>query len=215
MDSRQSSWSRMYNYLSPTRSEYFRFYSSCKSNFRLGKDHFREMSFQLSNFKKNKKFYMYSYLIFFVTYYHVFMGLNFGKLVNCKTDPVKMWYPTLWKQKTTYNFYEFDNSFVSSFKKLIFWLKTSRLCLEATTFLDKKERIESMEHYNVIIIYSSREKPLYLLYYVSKKMFVVEVCKQYNVLAHFFHEKKRSNPFLCLGELEKFYWEVFQIFMSF
>jgi hypothetical protein len=39
----------------------------------------QEISFQLSNFKKNKKFYMSSYLIFAITYCHVFKGLNLGR----------------------------------------------------------------------------------------------------------------------------------------
>jgi hypothetical protein len=38
-----------------------------------------EISSQLSNFKKNKRFYMSSYLIFSITYCHVFKGLSIGK----------------------------------------------------------------------------------------------------------------------------------------
>jgi hypothetical protein len=98
-----------------------------------------ELSFQLSNFRKNKKFYMSSYLIFSITYCHVFKGLHLAKQVNCKIDPVQMWYPTLWKHKAMYHFYEVHNSFISSFKRLIFGPNTSRLSLEATSFLDKKE----------------------------------------------------------------------------
>jgi hypothetical protein len=94
-----------------------------------------ELSFQLSNFRKNKKFYMSSYLIFSITYCHVFKGLHLSKQVNCKIDPVQMWYPALWKQKAMYHFYEVHNAFISSFKKLIFGPNTSRLSLEATTFL--------------------------------------------------------------------------------
>jgi hypothetical protein len=43
-----------------------------------------EISFQLSNFKKNKKFYMSAYLIFSITYCHVFKGFHLAKQVNCK-----------------------------------------------------------------------------------------------------------------------------------
>jgi hypothetical protein len=49
-----------------------------------------------------------------------------------------------------------------------------------------------MENYSVIIIYCSREKPLYLSYYMSKKIFVVDVCNQYKFWAHFFHEKRNK-----------------------
>jgi hypothetical protein len=48
-----------------------------------------------------------------------------------------------------------------------------------------------MEHFSIIRIYCSRERPTYLPYYVSDKMFVVEVCKQYRFWAHFFHEKRK------------------------
>jgi hypothetical protein len=109
-----------------------------------------ELSFQLENFRKSKKFYMSSYLIFSITYCHVFKGLHLAKQVNCKIDPVHTWYPALWKQKAMYHFYEVHNSFVSSFKKLIFGPKTSRLSLEATTFLDKRGSFKAMEHFNII-----------------------------------------------------------------
>jgi hypothetical protein len=103
-----------------------------------------------------------------------------------------MWYPALWKQKAMYHFYEVHNAFISSFKKLIFGPKTSRLSLEATTFLDKRGSFEAMEHFSIIRIYCSHEKPSYLPYYVSDKIFVVEVCKQYRFWAHFFHEKRKK-----------------------
>jgi hypothetical protein len=103
-----------------------------------------------------------------------------------------MWYQALWKQKATYHFYEVYNAFVSSFKKLIFGPKTSRLSLEASTFLDKKGSIESMEHYSVVRIYCSRERPLYLPYYVPDKMFVIEVARQYRFWVHFFHDKRKK-----------------------
>jgi hypothetical protein len=119
-------------------------------------------------------------------------ALHLSKQVNSKIDPVQMWYPALWKQKAMYHFYEVHNAFISSFKKLIFGPKTSRLSLEATTFLDKRGSFEAMEHFNIIRIYCSHEKPSYLPYYVSDKMFVVEVCKQYRFWAHFFHEKRKK-----------------------
>jgi len=57
-----------------------------------------DLSFQLENFQKNKKFYMSSYFIFVVNYCHVFKGLPLAKKVNCKFDPMQMFYPGLWKQ---------------------------------------------------------------------------------------------------------------------
>jgi hypothetical protein len=151
-----------------------------------------QISSQLENFKENKRFYMYSYLIFSITYCHVFKGLSIEKRVDCKIDPIPMWYQALWRHRVTYHFYEVYNRFVSIFKKLIFGSKTSRLSLEASKFLDKRGSYEKMEHYNVIIIYCSHEKPLYLPYFVSDRMFVTEVAKQYRFWVHFFHEKKEK-----------------------
>jgi hypothetical protein len=71
-----------------------------------------------------------------------------------------------------YHFYEVHNAFIYVFKKLIFGPKTSRLSLEATTFLDKRGIFVAMEHFNIIRIFCSHEKPSYLLYYVSEKRFL-------------------------------------------
>ena len=103
-----------------------------------------------------------------------------------------MWYRTLWKQKVMYHFYEVHYAFVSSFKKLISRLSTPRLSLEETTFLDKNGTCGSMEHFRIIKIYYSRERPSYLPYYVSDKIFVVEMCRQCNFGAIFFHEKRKK-----------------------
>jgi hypothetical protein len=54
-----------------------------------------EISFQLSNFKKDKKFYMSAYLVFIIVYCHVFQGLHLSRKVDSKTDPVHTWYPSL------------------------------------------------------------------------------------------------------------------------
>jgi hypothetical protein len=56
-----------------------------------------------------------------------------------------------------YYFYEVYDSFVSSFKKLMYGNCTSRLSLGMATFLDKRGSFESNEHYNIIKVYFSRE----------------------------------------------------------
>jgi hypothetical protein len=73
-----------------------------------------------------------------------------------------------------YHFYEVYNSFVSPFKKLVFGSSTSILSLKVTTFMEKRGNFEAMEQFSVIRVYCSKEKPSYLPYYVSDKMFVVE-----------------------------------------
>jgi hypothetical protein len=93
-----------------------------KSIFDWGKLISIEIASQLSNFKKEKKFFMDSYLIFAITYCHIFKGLTIGKRVDCKIDPVTVWYQDLWRQKTSIYFYEAHNEFVTVFKKTSFLL---------------------------------------------------------------------------------------------
>jgi hypothetical protein len=98
-----------------------------QTNFDWGKIISTEISLQLSNFKDTKKFYMDSYLIFFITYCHIFKGFDIGKRVNCNVDPVTMLYQALWRKKVAHYFYEVYNEFVFIFKKLVFGGNTSRL----------------------------------------------------------------------------------------
>jgi hypothetical protein len=86
-----------------------------------------EISSQLTNLKGNKRFYMSSHLIFSITYCHVFKGLSIGRRVDCKIDPVPMWYQDLWRQRVTYNFYEVYNGFVQN---AMFERNSQKLILE-------------------------------------------------------------------------------------
>jgi hypothetical protein len=151
-----------------------------------------EVSAQLVNFKSEKKFYMGSYLIFAITYCHIFKILSIGKRVNCKVDPVTMSYQALWRQKVIHYLYEFYNDFVSAFKKLLFRENTSRLSLEASAFLDTKGILEKMDNYNIIKRLCSLEKPLFIPYYIRDKLFLIEVARQYKSWFHIFYEKKKK-----------------------
>jgi hypothetical protein len=63
--------------------------------FNWGKIISTEIYSQLSNFKDTKKLCMSYYLIFVITYCHIFKGLNIGKRVNCNVYLVTMWYQAL------------------------------------------------------------------------------------------------------------------------
>ena len=151
-----------------------------------------EISAQLMNFISEKKFYMASYLIFSIMHCHIFKGLSVRKRVNSKTDPVTMWYHALWRKKVNNCFYEVYNDFVSEFKKLLFREDTSRISLEESSFLDKKGIMEKMDNYNIMRIFSSDEKPIYLPYYVSNKLFIIEVARQHKLWFHSFYERMKK-----------------------
>jgi hypothetical protein len=83
----------------------------------------------------------------------------------------------LWRHKDPYNFYEVQNGSFSSFKKMIHSPATSRLSLEAASFLSKKGFFEAMEDFNFIRLYGFKGKPSLLPFYVSDRLFIIEVCK--------------------------------------
>jgi hypothetical protein len=128
-----------------------------------------ELSFRLSNFRKNNKFYMSSYIIFAITYCHVFKGCVYPNKSIIKLTLFRCGTPPYGNRRSCIIFMKFIMHFISVFKKLILGPKTSRLSLEVATFLDKRGSFEAMEHFNIIRIYCSREKPSYLLYYVLDK----------------------------------------------
>jgi hypothetical protein len=66
-----------------------------------------EISAQLMNFRREKKFYMESYLVFAITHCHFFKGLSIGKRVNSKIDPVTMCYQALSRHKAIHFFMNF------------------------------------------------------------------------------------------------------------
>jgi hypothetical protein len=151
-----------------------------------------EITSHLSNFKKNRIFGMSGYLVLVIIDGHEFQCLHLSKKFDLMTDLVYIWYPYLWKKRSMYHFYEVYNSFLYIFKRLIFRENTSRLSLEAASFLNERGEVEYGEDYNIIGIYYSRVAPIYLSFYVSDKMFLIEVCRQYKLWANLFAYRKKK-----------------------
>jgi hypothetical protein len=78
-------------------------------------------------------------------------------------------------KKVAYNFYVLHSVSISSFKRLIYGPSTSILSLEVSYFLARKGSFEAMKIFSIIRLYYSHEKPSFLPYYVSDKLFIVEV----------------------------------------
>jgi hypothetical protein len=76
-----------------------------------------------------------------------------------------------------HHFYELFCDFVSKFKKLLFWKDTSRLSLEETVFLKGKCVLEKMEDYNVIMVFCSIKKTIFIPYYIFDKKFIIEIAR--------------------------------------
>ena len=144
-----------------------------------------EFFFQLNNLKKNRKLYMNSYLIFAIAYGNVFEDLSREKHVDFKLETIYAWYLVPYRHKAQYNFYSIHNNSISEFKKLIFDNNTSRVSLEGTSFLFGKGSYEISKEFIVSILFGNKDNPFLLPLYVSDKLFVREMCKQYKTWAHF------------------------------
>jgi hypothetical protein len=144
---------------------------------------------------------MASYLIFAIAYGHVFEDLPREKHVDFKLEPVYAWYSILYRHKSQYSFYPVHNNFISEFKRLIFKQSTSRLSLEATSFLTGKGIYELSKEFIVIRIFGSKEKPFLLPFYTSDKLFVGEVCRQYKTGPISSMTKGKDSLYPCHGKL--------------
>jgi hypothetical protein len=148
-----------------------------------------EISSQLSQYKKDKKLLMSSYLDFAIAHCCRFPNLSICKKVNCEFDHVTFWYQDLWRHKGSLHFYEVFNDFFSVLKGLLFGKDTPRISAQASKFLDRKGTLEQMENYNVIGIFGSKENTSFIPCYISDRIFVTKFARQYNFWMHFFHEK--------------------------
>jgi hypothetical protein len=151
-----------------------------------------EIIAKLINFKFDKRFYMSSYFIFAITNCHTFEGLNIVRRIEIKVDPVTKWYQALWRQRVSHHFYEVYSYFVSKFKKFLFEEGTLQISLEEASFLKGKGFLKKMEDYNVIGVFFSFEKHIFLSYYVYDKLFIIEISRKYKFWFHTLSGKKKK-----------------------
>jgi hypothetical protein len=79
-----------------------------------------EIFSQLSQYKRDKRFFMDSYLVFTIVCFFQFPKFSICKRVNCELHPITFWYQSLWRHKDSFHFYDVYNDFVSVFKGLLF-----------------------------------------------------------------------------------------------
>ena len=151
-----------------------------------------EISSELSNYKRKRKFYMSFYLVFAITHSYQFPELSLSKNVNLEFDPVTFWYQALWKHKASHCFYEVFNGFLFVFK--VFLLGENAPCIyeQATSFLDNKGTLQHLDNYTVIRIFVSMEQPALLRCHITDIMCVVELAQQYNYSFHLLQTKKNK-----------------------
>jgi hypothetical protein len=152
-----------------------------------------EISSQLSTYKREKKFYMSSYLDFAIAHSCQFPQLSMFKKVNCEFHPVTFWYQALWKHKASHYFYEVFNGFLSVFKVLLLGENAPRISKHATSFLDNKGTLQHLDNYTVIRIFGSTEQPSLLPFHITNIIFIAEVARQYSYWFHLFQRKKKKH----------------------
>jgi hypothetical protein len=135
---------------------------------------------------------MTSYLCYVISYCNIFEDFPRERNVDFKMEPTFVWYLDLWRHKSQYNFYAIENGFMFSFKKMIHGPAASRLSLEASSFLTEKGIFETLEDFGLLRLFGFQGKPFLLPFYVSDRLFVIEVCESINN-GHTFSTKKERN----------------------
>ena len=136
-----------------------------------------EICSQLSSLKKEKNFFMSSYLVFAIAHCSQFLKLSLSKKVNWKFNLVTFWSQALWNHKASHHFYEVFNEFLSVFKFLLLGEDTPRISEHATSFLDKKGTLKHLDNYTVIRIFGSTEQPSLLPFHITNIFFIAEVAR--------------------------------------
>jgi hypothetical protein len=139
-----------------------------------------EISSQLSSYKRKKKFYMSSYLVFAIAHSCQFLQLSLSKKVNCEFHPVTFWYQALWKHKASHCFYEVFNGFLFVFKVLLLGENAPHISEQTTSFLHNMGTLQHLENYIVIRIFGSTEQHALLPFHVTDIIFIAEVARQYS-----------------------------------
>jgi hypothetical protein len=138
----------------------------------------------LSHYKKDKKIFMPSYLVFVIAYCCQFPKLSICKRVNCEFDPITFWYQALWRHKASLHFYEVFNAFVLVFKGLLFGKDTPEY---PTRQVNSSIKRGCWSKWKVIML--SRFSVLRKISPLFHPMFITEVTRKYNLWLLFFHEK--------------------------
>jgi hypothetical protein len=151
-----------------------------------------EISSQLSSYKREKKFYISSYLVFAIEHSCQFPQLSLSNNVNYEFHLVMFWYQAFWNHKDSHCFYKVFDGFLSIFKVLLLGEDAPRISEQVASFLDKKGTLEHLDNYTVIRIFGSTEQPALLPCHITDIMFVAEVACQYNYWFHLFQRKKKK-----------------------
>jgi hypothetical protein len=106
---------------------------------------------------------MTSYLVYVISYCHIFDDFPRERNVYFKEELTSVWYLVIWRHKSQYDFHVVQNGFISSFKNLIHGPTASRLSLGASSFLVEKGILEKLEDHSLLRLFGFQGKPLLLI----------------------------------------------------
>jgi hypothetical protein len=116
-----------------------------------------EISYHLSNYMKTKRFFMTSYLLFYLGYCNVFEGLPPKGNVDIDNDLDKFWYPVLWRYKVPFHLCQVQDKFVKEIRHILIGTQPIRLTKAALNFLKGKGIYIYEEESTYIKLYGFKE----------------------------------------------------------
>jgi hypothetical protein len=134
---------------------------------------------------------MTSYLVLTLAYYNTFKGMPPRGNVNFEEDPTQFWYPTLWKHKAPFYFYQIQDSFIKECRSMLTGTEPTRVTEATLDFLKGKGVCVFEEQFTYIRIFGFEGKPLLLPRFMCDIFLVYELCRQYRTWSLFFDKKRK------------------------
>jgi hypothetical protein len=104
---------------------------------------------------------MTSYLVLSLVYCNTFEGMPPRGNVNFEEYPTQFWYPTLWKHKAPFYFYQIQDSFIKECKSMLTGTDLARVTKVAMDFLKGKGVCVFEEKFTYIRLFGFKGKPYF------------------------------------------------------
>ena len=84
---------------------------------------------------------MTMYLVYDVFYNCIVEEFLVKRDINISQEPIKFWYPMLWKHKAPFHIYQIHDSFLGICREILTGEVPNRITREARDFLDAKGQL--------------------------------------------------------------------------
>lgn len=138
---------------------------------------------------------MMSYLVYEIVNNILFQNLPLRKDINMQKNLVQFWYPMLWKHKAPFHIYQVQDSFLGWCRVLLIGKIPSQITKVAKYFMARKGIYHLESEWLYVRLLCFEGSPILLPKFVTNRMLVIKVCRQYLKWSIFF-EKKRKRQFI-------------------